>query len=179
MLGRPPAVELANLNAWWRSHLGFEINNVMFSEGHLATVLGVELTSTQQVVVKFRAPAPRLRGRAPVHRRAFERGLPCPEPLVDLAPMGRLVGSPETMVTDGAIFPSSLRAVDRAKAPGIVSTACTKDDRDPSLAPHPLWAGPDLESTELWPVPDDRSVDLNAAAGPNGSTKRRRSRRTD
>jgi Ser/Thr protein kinase RdoA (MazF antagonist) len=36
----------------------------------------------------------------------------------------------------------------------------------PSLDPTPAWTSPDLGTSELWPIPDDRDVDLNATDGP-------------
>jgi len=162
-----PGLELADLDAWCRRHLGAEINAILFSEGHLSTVVGVELTLSRRVVVKARTPSPRLRASTAIHRWAFESGFPCPKPLVGLEPMGQLVASAEEMVTDGAIFPLSGRAA-RPFAQALawlVGVAGNATDI-PSLDPRPPWTGPDHGSPELWPVPDDRTVDLNAADGP-------------
>jgi hypothetical protein len=168
MLGNVPGVEMKDLNAWCRAHLKAGIDDVLFCERHLSTVVGVELTTAQRVVVKLRPPAPRLTGCATVHRHFFERGFPCAEPLVDLAPIGDSMASAEVMVSDGDLFPLSLRApapfaealawlVSLAPEPGDVS----------SLDPPPPWTRPGFARSELWPAPDDSMVGLNAAEGPS------------
>jgi hypothetical protein len=167
VLGIRHAVDERDLNAWCRTHLGSEVNEILFCEGYLSTVIGVELTSTQRVVVKLRTPAPRLSGCALVHRRAFERGFPCPEPLVDLVPMGPLVASAEMLRAGGDLFPTTSRApTPFAAALAWLVDVAPKADEMPSLDPRPPWTGPDFAAPELWPTPDDRTVDLNASAGP-------------
>ena len=79
-----------------------------FRHGHLSTVIGVRLTSGQQVVVKLRRRSPRLVACSTAHRVLFERGFPCPEPLVDLEPLGEGVASAEVMIVGGETFPDSL-----------------------------------------------------------------------
>jgi hypothetical protein len=167
VLANHPEVEEEDLSAWCRLHLGSEISKVLFCTGHLSTVVGVELTSSRRVVVKLRAAAPRLLGCAVVHRRAFEQGFPCPEPLVDLAPMGSLVASAEEMTTGGAIFPVSPRApAPFATALVRLVNLAPKPTEVPSLDPPPAWTSPDFARSDLWPTPDDRTVDLNEADGP-------------
>jgi hypothetical protein len=92
---------------------------------------------------------------------------PCPEPLVDLSPIGDYVASAESMVSDGEVFPTSLRAATPfAEALAWFVALAPKPAEVPSLDPSPAWTGPDLARSKLWPVPDDRAVDLNAAEDP-------------
>jgi hypothetical protein len=147
--------------------LGAGLDSVLFSDGHLSTVLGVRLTSGTQIVVKIRPRADRLRGCVTVHRLLFERGFPCPEPLVDLEAMDGFVASAEAMVTGGDRYPSS----GRSPAPFAAALArlvglAPLPSEIPSLDPRPPWMAPDFGAAELWPVPDERDVDLNAVDGP-------------
>lgn len=167
VLANHSGVEEADLSAWCRLHLGSEISDVLFYTGHLSTVVGVELTSARRVVVKLRPPSPRLLGCAVVHRRAFEQGFPCPEPLVDPAPLGNLVASAEAMTSGGAVFPTSSRApTPFATALVRLVELAPRATEVPSLDPPPAWTRPDFARSELWPTPDDRTVDLNATEGP-------------
>lgn len=160
-------VDVADVDRWSRIHLGSGVNAVLFCDGHLSTVLGVELTSGAEVVVKIRPGVDRLHGCAAVHRWLFDRGFACPEPLVDLEPMGGFVASAEAMVRGGDLYPRSGRSpqpfavalaqlLAQAPAPSQVST----------LVPGHPWAAPDLSLLELWPPSDEIDVDLNAAGGP-------------
>lgn len=161
-------VEEGDLSAWCRLHLDSEISEVLFRIGHLSTVVGVELTSSRRVVVKVRAAAHRLLGCATVHRRVFEQGFPCPEPLVDPAPMGNLVASAEAMTTGGDVFPtSSRRPAPFATALVRLVNLAPKPAEVPSLDPPPPWTNPDFTRPDLWPTPDDRIVDLNEVNGPS------------
>ncbi|MGH8982180.1 MAG: phosphotransferase [Acidimicrobiales bacterium] len=150
-------------------HLGAGVDRVLFSEGHLSTVLGVELSSGAQVAVKIRPWADRLWGCATVHRRLFELGFPCPEPLVDLEPMGGLAVSAEAIVSGGEPLPYSGRlAAPFATALARLVGLAPLPSEVPSLDPPPPWMAPDFGAAELWPVPDDHpDIDLNAASGPS------------
>lgn len=167
VLGRRLRVEIADLDRWCRTHLGGGVDKVPFRDGYLSTVLGVELTGGSRAVVKIRTRADRLHGCAAVHRQLFARGFPCPELLVDLQPFGDFVASAEAMSVGGHLFPSPgrlpvpfaaalARLVQLAPAPAEIQ----------SLGPRPPWTAPPSGLAELWPDPDDRDVDLNAATGP-------------
>ena len=172
VLANHSGVEEADLSAWCRLHLGSEISDVLFCTGHLSTVVGVELTSARRVVVKLRPPSPRLLGCAVVHRWAFDQGFPCPEPLVDPAPLGNLVASAEAMTSGGAVFPTSSRApTPFATALVRLVELAPRATGVPSLDPQPAWTRPDFARSELWPTPDDRTVDLNGRRDRNGSTR--------
>jgi hypothetical protein len=140
---------------------------VLFGAGYLSTVLGVRLTSGVQVVIKIRPAADRLAGCAAVHRRLFERGFPCPEPLVDLEPLDDFVASADAMVTGGDPCPRSGRSPEPfARALARLVALAPSPSEVSSLNPAPPWAAPDFAAPGVWPDPDARGVDLNAAALP-------------
>jgi Phosphotransferase enzyme family len=166
VVGRRLRVEVADVDRWSRTHLTAGIDAVLFCGGYLSTVLGVELTSGAQVVVKIRSGADRLHGCAAVHRQLFERGFPCPEPIVDLEPMDGLVVSAEAMVRGGSRYPRSGRApVPFAAALAQLVSLAPRVAEVSSLEPPPPWTFPDLDAAVLWPAPDDRELDLNSVGG--------------
>jgi Phosphotransferase enzyme family len=147
-LGAPPAAEL-------------------FATGYLSAVTGLRLTDGREVVVKVRPPGSRLAGCADVHRALWRAGFPCPEPLVDLQPLNGYAASAEVLVPNvdeppkgelAALSAAALaRLVELAPSPGSV----------PSLTPSPSWVGWDQAEPGLWPMPEDRDVDLNAYPEPH------------
>lgn len=165
--GRVFDVGLDEVDRWCRAHLGEAVEEELFRSGYLSTVVGVRLRSGQPVVVKIRRPARRLAACAAVHRIVYQRGFPCPEPLVEGVPFGELVASAEVMVAGGDLFPDS------GRAPGpfgealaqLVSLAPRPADVGP-LDPALPWTFPDPSAADLWPWPDDRDIDLNRAGGP-------------
>ena len=167
VVGRRLRVEVAAVDRWSRTYLAAGIDAVLFCDGYLSTVLGVELTSGAQIVVKIRTRADRLHGCAAVHRQLFERGFPCPEPIVDLEPMDGLVASAESMVSGGNLYPCSGRSpVPFASALAQLVSLAPRVAEVSSLEPPPPWTAPDLGAAVLWPAPDDRDLDLNSAGGP-------------
>lgn len=166
-LGRRVHVEPTDLDHWCRTHLHAGVGSVLFSEGYLSTVFGLELTSGERIVVKIRPWADRLRGCVAVHRQLFERGFPCPELIVDLEPISGLAASAEAMTTGGASYPSTGRSpVPFARALARLVTLAPIPTEVPPLDPRPPWTAPAFGAPELWPPPDDRDVDLNAVDGP-------------
>jgi Ser/Thr protein kinase RdoA (MazF antagonist) len=160
--------EAVDLDGWCALHLGAGVHSVLFSEGFLSTVFGVRLTSGIDVVVKIRARAERLLGCAAVHRMLYERGYPCPEPLVDLEALSGFAASAEAMTPGGEPCPST----DRSPQPFAAALAelvalAPMPTEVPSLLPLPSWTTPDFTSDELWPTPDDADIDLNAAETPH------------
>jgi hypothetical protein len=167
VVGRRLRVEIADVDRWSRTYLAAGIDAVLFCDGYLSTVLGVELTSGAQIVVKIRTDAGRLHGCAAVHRQLFERGFPCPEPILDLEPMDGLVASAEAMMRGGNLYPRSGRSpVPFASALARLVSLAPLVAEVPSLEPPPPWTAPDLGAAVLWPAPDDRDVDLNSVGGP-------------
>jgi hypothetical protein len=106
---QPYDVSAEEIDVWCHSHLGDHVKRVVFSEGYLSTVVGVRLSSGGSAVVKIRPWADRLDTCYAVQRHLFERGYPCPEPLVGLCPFGPWVANAEAMVVGGQPFPASGR----------------------------------------------------------------------
>ena len=168
MLGRAVDVDLGDLDRWCHANLQTGVARIIFQEGYLSTVLGAETTSGGQVVVKIRRPAERLEACGLAHRRLFDAGFACPEPLVGLEPFGPFVASAETLISGGARWPDSGRAPDPfAQALAALMAAAPAPTEVPTLEPPLPWTGPDRQQQGLWPSPDDRDVDLNAIDGPD------------
>jgi len=108
--GRLVDVDLGDLDRWCRAHLSAGVDEVLFRDGYLSTVLGVRLSSGQPVVVKVRRQAERLQACWMVHCQLFERGFPCPKPLVAPQPFGEWMASAEAAVEGGELSPDSGRA---------------------------------------------------------------------
>ena len=168
MLGRAVDVDLGDLDRWCHANLQTGVARIIFQEGYLSTVVGAETTSGGQVVVKIRRPAERLEACGLAHRRLFDAGFACPEPLVGLEPFGPFVASAETLISGGARWPDSGRAPDPfAQALAALMAAAPAPSEVPTLEPPLPWTGPDRQQQGLWPSPDDRDVDLNAIDGPD------------
>jgi hypothetical protein len=138
----------------------------MFESGHLALVLGAQLSDGREVVIKVRPQSPRLQGCAQVQRRLFEAGYPCPQPLAGPARLGGLVATAESFLPGGQQMPPvpdrPARFADALV--GLVDLAPPVEAVS-SLDPPPPWAWPD--PGRLWPAPDDLEADLNDHPGPS------------
>ena len=96
----------------------------------------------------------------------FDRGFPCPGPLVDLQPFGEHVASAEEMTIGGDPFPASGRSPEPFASALAHLVALSPEPKElGTLEPPPPWTSPP-NGTELWPWPDDREIDLNAVSGP-------------
>jgi hypothetical protein len=164
---RRPAVGMDALATWCRRWLGAPPAAELFESGYLSAVKGLGLADGREVVVKVRPGRSRLAGCAVVHLALWTAGFPCPEPLVNPQPLDGYAATAEALVGDaGQPPPESVLA--RLSAAGLARLVeLAPDPRSvPSLAPSPSWAGWDRTEPELWPVPEDRDVDLNAHPGP-------------
>jgi hypothetical protein len=83
---------------WCIRELGSRPRRRLFTTGHLAKVIGVELDDRRQVVIKLRSPDERVTGVVAVQRRLFERGFPCPEPLAGPSPLAATLATAEAFV---------------------------------------------------------------------------------
>jgi hypothetical protein len=165
---RRPAVGMDALAVWCRRWLGAPPATELFDAGYLSTVKGLRLTDGREVVVKVRPHRSRLAGCAVVHRALWTAGFPCPEPLVDLQPLNGYGATAETLVPDAGEPPppdSELAALSAAALAHLVELA-PDPGSVPSLAPSPSWVGWDHTGPGLWPMPEDRDVDVNACPGP-------------
>jgi Phosphotransferase enzyme family len=159
-------VKPREVDRWCRSHLGSGIDKELFRYGHLSAVIGIRLISGSHVVVKVRRASDRLMACAATHRVLFERGFPCPEPLIDFAPLGEGVASAEMMIVGGDHFPVSGRSPEPfAEALAHLVALGPKPEELDTLDPAPPWTSPS-DGTDLWPWPDDRDIDLNEVKGP-------------
>ena len=155
------------LAVWCRRYLGAPPTAELFEAGYLSTVKGLRLADGRKVVVKVRPREPRLAGCAVVHRALWTAGFPCPEPLVDLQPLDGYAATAETLVPDvGQPPPDSELAVLSAAALARLVELAPDPGSVPSLAPSPSFAGWDHSGPGLWPMPEDRDVDLNACPEP-------------
>jgi Phosphotransferase enzyme family len=159
---RRPAVGMDALAVWCRRWLGAPPAAQLFEAGYLSTVKGLRLADGREVVVKVRPHGSRLAGCAVVHRALWTAGFPCPEPLVDLQPLDRYAATAETLVPDVGEPPqkSELAVLSAAALARLVELA-PDSGSVPSLAPSPSWVGWDHTEAGLWPVPEDRDIDLN------------------
>ena len=168
MLGRVVDADLGDVDGWCRANLHEAITRIIFQDGYLSTVLAVETTSGREVAVKIRRPAERLEACAAVHRRVFVAGFACPEPLVGPEPLGPYLASAETLISGGALWPTSGRSPNPfAQALAALIAAAPDPTEVSTLDPLLPWTGPDRQQSGLWPSPDDRDVDLNAVDGPD------------
>lgn len=162
-----PEVNAVSLGDWCQWHLGSRAEDKMFQSGYLARVIGVRLADGREVVVKVRTEEPRIAACTEVHRRLFEAGYPCPEPLAGPAPLGWHAATAESRITGGAARPGSGRAARPfAEALAELVRLAPRPADVPSLAPAPPWADWNHDQGGLWPRPEDLDADLNNFAGP-------------
>jgi hypothetical protein len=154
--------------AWCRRWLGAEPSDVLFHQGHLSQVMGLQLTDGVAVVLKLRPPTERLAACVLVQQHLWSAGFPCPKPLAGPAPLGTLSATAEELIEDGSQLPFTddsprlfAEALARlvALAPPVASL--------PTLAPSLPWVGWDHDQRGTWPEPDDIEADLNAYVGPD------------
>jgi hypothetical protein len=160
-------VAASALSDWCLRWLGDGVDELLFSRGHLSRVVGVRLHDGREVVVKVRARAGRLFGCADVQRALCLAGFPCPQPLAGPVPFGEYAASAESLVPGGELLGVDDGAVECYAellaelirlAPVASSVRC--------LAPNPPWVAWDHDRDGVWPLPDDRNVDLNAHPEP-------------
>lgn len=169
MAAAPPVPTADELTGWCGTHFRAGIARELFRVSHLSTVVGVELADGRQVAIKIRRPEERLAGCHQVHAAVFERGFPCPEPLVAPVALGPWAISAEVLVAGGTALPPTGRAprpfaealawlAVAAPAPGELAA---------TLDPKPPWNAWDHADSGLWPPADDCDHDLNVAGGPD------------
>ncbi|GHB74869.1 hypothetical protein GCM10010377_76670 [Streptomyces viridiviolaceus] len=147
---------------WCVEHLGYPVAERTFTAGNLSVVHGLRLTNGREVVLKIRDEDERLGACSWVQRRMWRAGFPCPEPLAGPLPLGTKVASAETPVPGGG---EPEPADSPRQFAGLLADFVTRaEDFDPQplLRPAPAWVHWYHEEDGVWPVPDDRNVDLNA-----------------
>jgi Phosphotransferase enzyme family len=148
--------------------LGHPPVDVLFTAGHLSTVVGVRLFDGRRVVIKARPlPSARVAVSARVQASLPGIGFPCPLPLAGPQPLGPLTATAETYLPGGAILPAGADlTVVSARALARLIALTPPADTAAGLDPPPPWAWPLHDQGDIWPVPDDCEADLNAHPGP-------------
>ncbi len=178
------AVSIDAIGAWCRAELGAAPVGELFRTGYLSLVVGLRLEDGREVVIKLRPAAVRLAGCFEVHRRLHEAGFPCPQPLAGPLALAGFTATAESYLPGGDRFPPSGRAAEPfASALAALVAAAPAAPDVPSLAPNPPWTAWNHSEGGLWPMPDDRDIDLNSVGGPDwvdlaGRAARDRLRRT-
>jgi hypothetical protein len=163
----PQPIPQDDLAAWCRRWLGSSPVEILFESGYLSAVVGVRLADGRVVVVKAREPAARLAACIQVQRHLYAAGFPCPEPLAGPAPLGTLLATAEEYRPGGephAPTPEAPRLYAEALAAAVALAPPVA--ALPTLEPPPSWVFWDHDQPGIWPVPDERRVDLNAQPGP-------------
>ncbi len=147
----PSVIDDEALGEWCHQRLEDGLGDVLFRSGHLSEVVGVQLTSGRQVVVKvrpYRLAPHRLPGR-PNHLARM--GFPCPAPLTGATRLGELAVTAETAMPGGCqLSPESGAAPFAALLARLIDSA-PDPSRTPTLAPSPPWTGWDHPGATLRP----------------------------
>ena len=155
-----------DLFAWCGRHLGARPAAVLFRDGHLSQVVGVELADGRGAVVKVRPFEPRLAGCVAVQEHLARAGFPCPMPLTGAVRAGELAVTAETLVSGGTQLPAAGGAAPFAALLARLISAAPDPAAVSPLTPGPPWTAWDHPGTRLWPGRDDRGRDLNDIPGP-------------
>src|SRR5262245_1069452 len=142
-MGKRPVVAEREVAEWCRATLGSVPVESLFDGGYLSLVQGLRLADGREVVVKIRENSPRLEGCSLVHRRLFDAGFPCPEPLSRVAPITScLTASAEALVrADQQLPDSGRRAVPFAEAFAPLLALAPPPSDMPDLWPPLPWTG--------------------------------------
>ncbi|MCX5009230.1 hypothetical protein OHB05_42710 [Streptomyces sp. NBC_00638] len=150
------------VNEWCLKRLGCPVTERTFTAGNLSMIYDLRLADDRQVVLKIRDDDARLVACTWVQRRMWQAGFPCPEPLSGPLPLSTQAATAETPL------PGS-EAPEFADAPrlfaGLLADFVTcAEGLAPQqlLRPAPAWVHWYHREDRVWPVPDDRDVDLNA-----------------
>jgi hypothetical protein len=166
MSPRAPAVDPGHLAQWCMEHLGSPPADEIFRSGYLSAVIGLRLADDREVVVKVRPDSPRIAACVEVHRRMFQAGYPCPQPLTGAAPFGDDIATAEAYVPGGAMLPSANHAPQAfAEAFARLIRLAPRPAEVSTLDPAPSWAAWNHAGDGLWPCPEDPDVNLNESAG--------------
>jgi hypothetical protein len=161
-----PHVDDQALNDWCREHLGAQVAGRVFTAGNLSAVYGLRLVDDREVVLKVRGGGPRLDACLRVQHRMWEAGFPCPELLAGPHRLGSATASAEALLPEGG--QPALQDAPRLSARLLARFVECADGLapEPDLRPADAWVCWYHEENGVWPVPDDRDVDLNAERCP-------------
>jgi hypothetical protein len=162
----PSVVDDKALGEWCHEHLEDGPESVLFRSGHLSGVVGVQLNSGLQVVIKARPYDSRLMGCLAVQDHLARSGFPCPAPLTGATRLGGLAVTAETAMPGGTQLSPEAGAAPFASLLARLIDSAPDPSRTPTLAPSPPWTGWDHPGARLWPEADDEGRDLNALSAP-------------
>ncbi len=117
---RRVSLAVADIEQWCVKSLGAQPAEMLFERQGLSTVIGLELSDHQQIVVKIRPAMERIKGCVEVQHYLWQQGFPCPEPLAGPEFIQDTVITAESLVQGGdaacswARFAGTLR--DRPRA---------------------------------------------------------------
>jgi hypothetical protein len=158
------------LESWCERWLNGRPIDTLLETGHLSAVYALELNDGRQVVIKVRPPSPRIAGCTEVQYQLWKTGFPCPQPLAGPAPFGRFVATAEAFVPDGeklSVEEDSPRLFAEGLAHLVAVALAPNPASVRSLEPPPPWVWWQHTEPGVWPVPDDRIVDLNSYSEPH------------
>jgi hypothetical protein len=151
------------INHWCEQNLGSPIDEVLFTAGHLSQVFGVRLARGHQVTVKVRPDSTRLAACTAVQRALWRVGFPAPEPLVGPIVHDGHAVSAEVYVPGGSLSPQTDHARRAAELLARFIALAPSPEAAGTLDPELPWTAWNHRVAGVWPVADDRDVDLNAA----------------
>ncbi|MFI0940209.1 hypothetical protein [Streptomyces sp. NPDC021020] len=151
-----PRVDAALLGQWCARHLASPVAAERFRAGRLSLVVGARLADGRQIVVKVRAPEPRVVHCFAVHSALYAAGFPAPEPILPPTPLGRWTATVEALVEGGGQAPTSGRdprpyAAALASTVRLAAPLAARVDLDPK----PSWNRWDHDEPGVWPTAAD------------------------
>jgi hypothetical protein len=157
-----PAIAPDGVSRWCETRLGSPVSAVLFERGYFSAVFGVSLADGREVVVKVRPWEDRLVACGQVQQILWEKGFPCPAPLVQAERLAGWAVSVEAYVPGGTTLPPGPGSADplaRVLA-DLVHNAPAAEEVG-SLDPLPGWLNWRGGGAALWPPASDRDADLN------------------
>lgn len=161
-----PVVSQDNLSAWCVARFESHPNSIIFESGYSSAVFGIVLGNNRRVVVKVRPWYERLVSCWRVHRKMWEAGFPCPEPLGPPERQDNLAISFENYLPGGEHLP---RGMDAAEELGRVLAELVKLAPPTDAFPYldPLWGFLRWDDPgDTWPSATDIADDLNTRHDP-------------
>jgi hypothetical protein len=162
-----PAITARDVSRWCTTRLGSPLSAVLFESGYFSAVFGVVLSDGRELVVKVRPWEDRLVACGQVQRSLWERGFPCPEPLVQAERVDCWGVSAEAYVPGGSPLtpgPGTAELLARVLADLVRSAPAAADTG--SLDPLPGWLNWSGGGSALWPAATDRRDNLNDVREP-------------
>ncbi len=161
-----PIVTPETLSAWCVARLGSPLSGILFESGYSSAVFGIVLKNNRRVVVKVRTWDDRLISCWSVHRKMWEAGFPCPEPLGPPVHHEQLAISYENYLPGGEQLPRGIdAAVELGRVLAELVKLAPKAGAFPNL--YPAWGFLRWDDPgDAWPVATDMAADLNTRSDP-------------